>query len=197
MAGDTNLTDVLDYLSRLRGAPIAAGQLLTLRSVERAAFAAWIRKTGLQTNGDVLASSAPFTVEQILSDGERSHERAPDIGLPKTSSSATQPSTRVGVDIELVDALPHAGDYRDHPFYEDNFTAKEIAYCLRQADVRASFCGTWAAKEAILKSGIIQLTGTNLRAIEISRDPSGRPVHPECSISISHTPSTAVAVCLA
>ena len=103
----------------------------------------------------------------------------------------------IGIDIEAVAALPEADDYREAGFYRDTFTPSEIAYCLRQPNVRASFCGTWATKEAILKAGLAPMALSDLRQVEIQRDEDGRPVFPGASLSISHTGDTAVAVCLA
>lgn len=199
MAGEPIAVDTICvYLSRLRGAPVEPGEPLTLRSVERAAFASWVRKSNILIKVELLTSGAPFTVEQLLSTGMG---QASSESVSAWRINADVPtglvSGKVGIDIEIVDALPAADDYREHPFYQDNFTMSEISYCVRQADVRASFCGTWAAKEAILKTGILSLTDRSLRAIEITRDADGRPLHPNCAISISHTPTTAVAVCLA
>jgi phosphopantetheine--protein transferase-like protein len=104
---------------------------------------------------------------------------------------------RIGIDIEEVDQLPHADDYRDHPFYQDHFTPGELSHAIRQADPRASLCGIWAAKEAIVKSGLLPTVPDHLREIEITHSAAGQPMLRGCQLSISHTPRTAVAVCIA
>jgi phosphopantetheine--protein transferase-like protein len=200
MAGENNIDKMIAYISRLRGGEaVLPNQSLQLRSVERAALASWVRQQKLLIQTSFLSSSAPFTVHQLLSH-EDDQPLLTDKPLPAASrlnvNGALGDFGAVGIDIEDVDNFPPADDYREHPFYQDHFTAREIAYCIRQADVRASFCGTWAAKEALLKSGLVPPPANCMNTIEILRDEIGRPTHPHCSISISHTPRTAVAVCI-
>lgn len=58
----------------------------------------------------------------------------------------------IGIDIENISNLPECEDYREDDFYKNNFSQKEIAYCLIQPDIKASFAGKFAAKEAIIKA---------------------------------------------
>ena len=199
MAGDAELERIAAYVSRLRGEAVSARQPVALRSIERAALASWVRKEGLAIRAELLTTSVPFTLEQLLSrapSGDTTSLLALPVAAPERVGVAGVPGA-VGIDIEAVESLPHADDYREHSFYQDHFTPAEIAHCVRQRDVRASFCGTWAAKEAILKAGLVPMGEAPLRTIEISRDEVGRPTYPRCAISISHTPLTAVAVCFA
>jgi phosphopantetheine--protein transferase-like protein len=205
MAGDEQIDEAVSYLSRLTGETISADQPLRLRSVERAALASWARKQQLPIRVDVITSGMPFSVRDLLA----RQGGVPDTSVTDRSKSEGSQAPPVepvqysgailgiGIDIEEVDALPPADDYREHPFYRDNFTQAEITYCIRQADVRASFCGTWAAKEALFKSGLFSASSDGLRAIEIVRDERGRPAVPGCQLSISHTARTAAAVCIA
>ncbi len=199
---------VVTYLSRLTGETLAADTPLRLRSVQRAAFSSWARQQQLTLRLAVISSTVPFSVRELMASGDgvalveaaaQSSANAIKIGEPASivSLGAATGAPVVGIDIEEVDNLPEAIDYREHPFYQDNFTAAEISYCVRQSDVRSSLCGTWAAKEAILKAGVKGAPTGHLRAIEIGRDSIGRPLHPGCSISISHTARTAVAICSA
>jgi len=55
----------------------------------------------------------------------------------------------VGVDIEDVEAMPKANDFREDEFYKMNFSSSEIAYCILQPAPYASFAGLFAAKEEI------------------------------------------------
>ena len=86
----------------------------------------------------------------------------------------TPDDARVGIDIEQVDNLPAAADLGTDPFYVENFTPAEIAYCQRQPKPRESLCGLWCAKEAVKKCGAEFL---NLRPLEleIRHDAQGRP----------------------
>ncbi len=189
----------------MTGEPVTADEPIHLRSVQRAAFAAWTRKQSIPIDFGLISTSAPFSIRSLL---------AADAGVPGHDapllSHAVQPQpaelaassgaiaiTGVGIDIEDVAALPVTSDYREHEFYRRNFTAVEIAYCVRQPDPRTSFCGTWAAKEAVLKSGLAVAPSGRLDAIEITRDARGRPDIAGGQLSISHTATTAVAVCIA
>ncbi len=197
MAGE-HLEQLTAYLSRLIGEPVAIDQPIKLRSVHRAALGSWARKQNIALRLTVISATVPFTVLDLI--GETS--TVASVAVP--SSPVTAPVidsvqgtvAGIGIDIEDVENLPVADDYREHPFFQDNFTSAELAYCLRQVNVRASLCGTWAAKEALLKSGRVVADSGFLKKIEITRDAVGRPTFPQCSLSISHTPKTAVAVCV-
>jgi phosphopantetheine--protein transferase-like protein len=203
MDGNQVSDEMVAYLSRLTGEPVSADQPLRLRSVQRAAFASWSRRQNLPISFVGVASGAPFSVRDLLTQDREitliSPPIAPETNIVRSGQGVLSnlPVATIGIDIEEVEYLPQADDYREHPFFQDNFTPEEIAYCIRQSDVRASLCGTWAAKEAIIKSGLVNAALGQLRLVEISRDGFGRPNFPNCSLSISHTASTAVAVCIA
>ena len=110
----------------------------------------------------------------------------------------------VGIDIERVENLPVAADFWSEPFFTENFTAAEIAYCQRQPDPRESFCGIWSAKEAVKKCGV-QFSRLSPAEIEILHDAQGRPVlwlaqnerlAKDCFVSISHSNGVSAAVCV-
>jgi phosphopantetheine--protein transferase-like protein len=116
-------------------------------------------------------------------------------------------STKIGIDIEHCDNLPAIADPWTEPFYVENFSKAEIAYCQRQPNPRESFCGLWCAKEAVLKCGP-GFARLHPRDVEIQHDSAGRPrvalmrdgqpqAQGECEISISHAHGLAVAVCAA
>jgi phosphopantetheine--protein transferase-like protein len=198
MAGEERMSEVVAYVGRLMGETISADQAVKLRSVQRAAFSSWARQQGVKIRLALIGTSAPFSVRELLTEDNDTEPAVQTIPAPAITAGTVPFSPMgLGLDIEEVDNLPEALDYREHPFFQDNFTPAEVAYCIRQADVKASFCGTWAAKEAILKSGLVTSLSGRLREIEITRDRLGRPVFPQCSLSISHTARTAVAVCLA
>ncbi|KAF1932716.1 uncharacterized protein M421DRAFT_416326 [Didymella exigua CBS 183.55] len=127
--------------------------------------------------------------------------------LTKATASA---NTKVGVDVESISAINIEND----TFIERNFTAKEIAYCQKAANPRASFTGKWSAKEAVFKSLGVQGKGAGapLKDIEIVNDETGAPVVElsglaqeeakrvgvkSISISISHSDEQAVSVAIA
>jgi holo-[acyl-carrier protein] synthase len=111
-----------------------------------------------------------------------------------------------GIDIEHTDNIPSAPDPWSVPFYIENFTKAEIAYCQRQRNPHESFCGLWCAKEAAMKcsEGFRKLRTLDL---EIRHDAQGRPhlavlrdgkdePKPDYEISISHSHGLCVAVCV-
>ena len=113
-------------------------------------------------------------------------ENSPSLGLleaetvaagsmPVNAALPAHDALAIGLDIESADNLPSAADPWAEPFYVENFTGAEIAWCLRQPDPRLSFCGLWSAKEAVLKCGQ-EFAGLRPVEIEILHDPRGRPM---------------------
>ncbi|KAL9936912.1 hypothetical protein V8E36_004147 [Tilletia maclaganii] len=80
----------------------------------------------------------------------------------------------VGVDVEDVTGFP----FENPTFVERNFTASEIAYCRAQPNPQASFCGRFAAKEAVFKAMGVPSKGAAapMRDIEIQPSPTGPKV---------------------
>ena len=112
----------------------------------------------------------------------------------------------IGLDIESSDNLPAAGDPWSEPFYVENFTSAEIAWCLCQPDHKLAFCGLWCAKEAAIKCDQ-GFAGLRRSEIEIVRDEANRPKLQSTrtpdparassyALSISYSGRMAVAVCL-
>ncbi len=198
MDGNQSGDALVAYLSRLTGQAVSPDQKLSLRSVERAALASWSRQRNLQLSFGAIRDGVPFHIRDLfVHDGDAPPAQAVTPAAAETDLPLSPlPALSIGIDIEEVCNLPQADDYREHAFYQDHFTPRELAHCIRQADVRASLCGTWAAKEALIKSGLARAPDGRLNAIEVTRDEAGRPGYPKCRISISHTASTAVAVCI-
>jgi phosphopantetheine--protein transferase-like protein len=104
-------------------------------------------------------------------------------------------NTSVGIDVQDIEELPKVNDFRTDGFYIENFTNKEISYCILQKNAYASFAGLFAAKEAIIKADN-SFKKTKLNQIEIKHDEKGKPTFNGFAISISHnnTSATSVAV---
>ncbi|KAK9365441.1 3-oxoacyl-reductase [Lipomyces kononenkoae] len=137
-----------------------------------------------------------------------SDKETEDVLLKLTQSTASA-GTNVGVDVEALAAIP----IDNETFIERNYTPAEISYCSSSGDPRASFAGTWCAKEAVFKSLGVKSEGAGaaLKEIEIVRK-SGKPevvfsgVAKQkaeekgvkgVSVSISHNEFQAVAVAVA
>jgi phosphopantetheine--protein transferase-like protein len=195
MDGDFRIEQAASYLSRLTGQSVTPHAPLALRSVHRAAFAAWARQAQIALREELIGSIGSYSLRDLMAEDEA---MAAPAGLAEVlpPAGAAAMFSGVGIDIEAVAALPEADDYREHPFYQAHFAPSEIGYAIRQPDMRATLCGIWAAKEALLKAGIIAMPARGLSEVEILRDAQGRPGFAGCHISISHTRDTAVAVCL-
>ena len=127
-------------------------------------------------------------------------------GMPVNAALPAHHALAIGLDIESADNLPSPADAWSEPFYLENFTSAEIAWCLCQPDPRLSFCGLWSAKEAVLKCGQ-EFAGLRPIEIEILHDQHGRPMlrplrpFPEARttdwvLSISQAGRMGVAVCV-
>ena len=107
----------------------------------------------------------------------------------------TKDSTGVGIDIEMVSAMPVTADFREDAFYTMNFSEAEISYCILQPRPYVSFAGLFAAKEAIVKADN-NYKKLAFRDIIIQHLPNGKPFHTGFNISVSHTDETAVAIAI-
>jgi holo-[acyl-carrier protein] synthase len=112
----------------------------------------------------------------------------------------------LGMDMQEIESLPVAGDYRSHDFYASHFLPSEIATAMLRSDSRATLCGIFCAKEAAKKSHS-DLLNLRMSEIIVEHEPSGRPtmrLDESCSffrrfqftISITHTSQFAAATCI-
>jgi phosphopantetheine--protein transferase-like protein len=118
----------------------------------------------------------------------------------ESSNSVSSPvnhsgGSTVGIDIEEVDSMPRANDFREDEFYKMNFSSAEIAHCILQSNPYASFAGLFAAKEAIVKANNANRSKL-FNTITINHDTEGKPVYSGFNLSISHTNNLAVAVAI-
>jgi phosphopantetheinyl transferase (holo-ACP synthase) len=108
-----------------------------------------------------------------------------------------------GIDIEMVSNMPSTPDHWRSDFYSMSFTPAEIAYCLLQERPAMHFAGRWCAKEALKKCDN-SLLHEPMGNLELAHDASGEVFFRHraggavrrlpFAVSISHTPTTAVAV---
>ena len=108
-----------------------------------------------------------------------------------------------GIDVESIAALPEAKDYWEEPFYKDNFTPAEIAYCVSQSSPRMHFAVRWCAKEA-LKKCVSEYSQMEMNRIEVVRRDTGSPFlqvlapegarMPPVAVSLTHTEDWALAL---
>ena len=115
--------------------------------------------------------------------------------VKKEKNVNTSSGMKVGIDIEDIINMPVVSDYREEKFYTENFSSKEISYCILQADPRASFAGKFSLKEAIIKADN-SYKSVPFKEIEILNDSLGKPYFGDFALSISHTTNQAVAVAI-
>ena len=90
-----------------------------------------------------------------------------------TEILATESTAGVGVDQELISAVPSWNE----TFVNRNFTDAEIEYCRSQPSPDASFAARWVGKEAVFKALGVASKGAAaaMKDIEILPDASGVP----------------------
>jgi phosphopantetheine--protein transferase-like protein len=101
-----------------------------------------------------------------------------------------------GIDIQDISVFPETDDYWTEPFYQENFTGEEIAYCATTGFPRQHFAARWCIKEALRKNGpaFLSLPFNNIRVrkwqdgsvfIETYSDGVWRRIAASCSMSHS------------
>lgn len=199
---------LLAYVARMTGEPVAAGSQIILSSTQRVQLIGWLNGQGVAADINRFKSNL-ISVDQLLaiaagSDVPNAPASAPEQPLRKAvlptkkySVAAAPAMLGVGIDIQPVDAMPEASDYRTDSFYKGNFSARELAHCIEKGSPRESLAGIWAAKEAVLKAGAaVRPQDGAMGEIEITHDAAGAPGYPGCLVSISHDAGIAVAVCI-
>ena len=82
---------------------------------------------------------------------------------------------------------------------EKIFAATELAYIKSKYNALDTVAGLYAAKEAYFKAKGTGIIKSQLPQVVIAHDELGKPYYandPQSTLSISHTATTAVAVCL-
>lgn len=134
---------------------------------------------------------------------------APSMNLAATSSpqqSLAPGNIGLGLDMQEVEDLPIAEDFRIHEFYASHFSQEEIATAMLRPDPRVHLCGIFCAKEAVKKSHA-DLLNLRMSEIAVDHDTTGRPklrlignphLHERFRflLSITHTARFAAATCL-
>jgi len=113
------------------------------------------------------------------------------------------PSPRIGIGIDIVEVkrFKQRRVQTNLSFYNSVFTELELKHCLKYSNPYPHLAGIFAAKEACIKC---LDTSLSLKDIEITYDTRGKPSAVtmlkkkavKVKVSISHTPSTAVAVAI-
>jgi holo-[acyl-carrier protein] synthase len=111
----------------------------------------------------------------------------------KDEKKAASLPAAIGVDMEHIENLPKAIDFREDEFYKLNFTNKEISYALLKPRPYETLAGLFCAKEAICKADN-EIKELSFNEIEIEHSSNGAPHFKNFSLSISHSNGFAIAV---
>ena len=82
---------------------------------------------------------------------------------------------------------------------EKVFSVKELDYIHQKRNALSTIAGLFAAKEAYFKAKGCGIVKSQLPKVEVGHRPDGQPYfvnEPQSSLSITHTDSVAVAVCI-
>ncbi|ORY03898.1 hypothetical protein K493DRAFT_311577 [Basidiobolus meristosporus CBS 931.73] len=105
--------------------------------------------------------------------------------MESMATSMRKTGSGVGVDIELISAIPMASE----TFFRRNFTEFEQAYCESRPDPQSSFAGRWSAKEAVFKAISSFAIENNKEILKKLNQGAGAPLQDiEITASDSNTP---------
>ncbi|KAK9759886.1 fatty acid synthase alpha subunit Lsd1 [Basidiobolus ranarum] len=150
------------------------------------------QESNVYLNPNARAAFSPtkntWTFDQAFSGlSDKQYESVPEMRtmMEDMTKSMNKTEYGVGVDIELVSAIPMSSE----TFFERNFTDFGQIYCKSRPDPQSSFAGRWSAKEAVFKAissfapdskrsllkELDQGAGAPLQHIEIMVSESGAP----------------------
>ena len=197
------LKEIVSSIGRIDAGAITAATPLTgvlSGSLGRARLDAAVRARLAISNQAVYRVATFGELSAALGIGAASSTVEP----PVSPASAAVPSAissvqglQLGIDVELVSAMPEASDYWEDEFYRKTFTPREIAYALLQPAPRSSFATMWCAKEAARKA-IAAAAHADWQQLEVVHAEDGRPAMlldgvPAGSLTLSHAGEIAVA----
>ncbi len=99
----------------------------------------------------------------------------------------------IGIDIE------ECNRFEKFAFMDKVFSPNELEYIKSKHGSIQTIAGLYSAKEAYLKAVGTGIIKSKLPEVEIGHDAQGRPYYinnSSATLSISHTKSTAVSVCI-
>jgi phosphopantetheinyl transferase (holo-ACP synthase) len=106
---------------------------------------------GVKTFGELLllGNAAP-ALDSAAPAAAPAETPLPDIEKPP--AIPVMAGMSCGIDIQDISIFPESSDYWVEPFYTDNFTEEEIAYCATVPFPRKHFASRWCIKEALRKN---------------------------------------------
>jgi phosphopantetheinyl transferase (holo-ACP synthase) len=108
---------------------------------------------GVKTFGELLSlGNAVPAIDSVAPVDVHAETPLPDIEKPPAAPFAVSAMASCGIDIQDISIFPESSDYWVEPFYIDNFTEEEIAYCATASFPRKHFASRWCIKEALRKN---------------------------------------------
>lgn len=202
-------TEEINPVSNLNALKISSSiGILKLQSALEKEFKKKLKPLSLNMNVGMIAQQLGVKVndDQLKAEKNIKAEKKPvksyDVGKYEPNSF----DFFIGIDIEEVENLPRAANFRTHEFYSSQFNDKELSYAMLMPDPYIHLCGMFCAKESLKKSAP-DLIGLPLNEIIVShnnaRRPSIRTINNDINlkyqfkISISHTEKYATATVIA
>ena len=159
--------------------------LANLTSIQRARLMSWMESENINT--DILNNS---TLDTKSNDYVKNNSEV--INHPINSQFCF-----IGTDIQSIDELflNISGDIKSNSEFTNIFDETEIVYAESKRNTQETLAGIFAAKEAILKTGLYK-NYQNLNEIVITHNEDGMPLFQNFSLSISHSNNIAMAVAI-
>jgi phosphopantetheine--protein transferase-like protein len=173
---ESSITDTFSLdIQKLKS---SAGAMI-LQNVVKKIYKKTVNCNGVTDFGDLLSR----ITDTDISNGDQAeiHEIKikPEIAVPveQTISSdmpfPTAFGVSCGIDIQDISIFPESDDYWLEPFYKDNFTDEEIAYCAADTTLaRFHFAARWCVKEALKKTGQKYLN-LSFKSIQVKKHQDG------------------------
>ncbi len=202
-------TEEINPVSNLNTLKISSSiGILKLQSALEKRFKKKLKPLSLNMNAVMIAKQLGVKVndDQLKAEknikAEKKSIKSYDVGKYESNSF----DIFLGVDIEEVENLPKAANFRTHEFYSSQFNDKELSYAMLMPDPYIHLCGMFCAKESLKKSAP-ELIDIPMNEIIVSHNSAKRPAirttHNDLNlkyqfkVSISHTEKYATATVIA
>lgn len=202
-------TEEINPVSNLNTLKISSSiGILKLQSALEKEFKKKLKPLSLNMNAVMIAQQLGVKVndDQLKAEKSIKAEKKPVKSYDAGKYDSNSFDFFLGVDIEEVENLPRAANFRTHEFYSSQFNDKELSYAMLMPDPYIHLCGMFCAKESLKKSAP-DLIDLQMNEIIVSHNsakrPSIRTIHNDINlkyrfkISISHTEKYAVATVIA
>lgn len=191
------LQNTIEYFSKLLNINLDQNTEITLSSAQKSRAHAWLKSQNIPFQEHLIQKK--FTLNLLLNN----NGFTPLEANPRTHQETIIDNevagtflTSIGIDLQnIYELFPNSlsNDLKGDAELGLIFTNRELTYAENKANPKATLAGIFAAKEAILKTGV---TNTPLEKIEVSHNSIGAPEFKGVSLSISHSGDYAIAIAI-